>query len=346
MPNPKTTKPADSFVAGLDAGGTKTVILDSLNPKLHHYQTNDFKDLESLLTAYFAEVGDRPKKMVVALAGPRNDATGEIKMTNCPWPVFNPHKAAQQFPGTTFVTTNDMVATSAGAVHASSMDLQLLKAGKASPVGSKLTITISTGVGTCIAAWDEQTKRYVFVPGEGGHAGFQPYNAAERRHLAHIFKKYEHPSVELAISGKFGIPHWVEHSPETKKAPELSAALERAQKDGRPIGAVLLEFAETGSGAARTAARTLLGHMGGLVGNVLADLALTAKATGGIYLTGSVSFNLSEYWAEHTGMNAAFVRRGTPEHSPWLEEVLGNIPIYLITDPYVAAKGALALAKE
>lgn len=346
MSNSKKPQPQGDFVAGLDAGGTKTVILDSLSPKLHHYQTNDFKDLESLLEDYFEKSGGRPKKMVVALAGPRNDSNGEIKMTNCPWPVFNPQKASKRFPGTTFVTTNDMVATSAGAVNASSMDLKLLKPGKASPIGSKVTVTISTGVGTCIAAWDERTKRYVFVPGEGGHAGFQPYNEAEQRHLAHIFTKYEHPSVELAISGKFGMQHWIEHSPEVQEVPELASALERALKEGRPIGAVLMEFADSGTGAAKTAAHNMLDHMGRLVGNALADLALVAKASGGIYLTGSVSFNLGEYWAEKTGMNAAFVRRGTPEHSPWLEEVLSNIPIYLITDPYVAAKGALALAQE
>lgn len=346
MPNSKNPKPQGDFVAGLDAGGTKTVILDSLSPKLHHYQTNDFKNLESLLEDYFTKAGGRPKKMVIALAGPRKDETGEIKMTNCPWPVFSPQKASQKFPGTTFVTTNDMVATTAGAVVASTMDLRLLKPGKASPVGSKVVVTIGTGVGTCIAAWDEQTKRHVFVPGEGGHAGFQPYNEAQQRHLAHIFTKYEHPSVELALSGKLGVPHWIEHSPEVHEVPELTAALKRAEKDGRPIGAVLQEFAENGQGKAKTAARTLLDNIGSLVGNTLADLALVAKATGGIYLTGSVSFNLSEYWAEHTGMNAAFVRRGTPEHSPWLEEVLDNIPIYLLTDPYVAAKGALALAKQ
>jgi hypothetical protein len=45
-------------------------------------------------------------------------------------------------------------------------------------------------------------------------------------------------------------------------------------------------------------------------------------------------------------MNTAFVRTGTPDHSPWLETLMNNIPIYLCTDPHVAASGALALAKQ
>lgn len=340
-------KQSDSdFIAGLDAGSTKTHILDTISSNLHRYNTNDFDSLDSLIEAYFAKAGRTPKKMVVAMAGPRDDETGEVKMTNCPWPVFSPQKAAAKYPGTTFVTTNDLVATAAGAVNASSMDLRLLKPGKPSPVGTKVAIGIGTGLGTCMAVWDEETKRRVFVPGEGGHMGFQPYTAAERRHLEHLFAKYEHPSVELALSGKFGPWYWVEHSPEVKTTPELADALERARQADRPIGAVLLEFATEGSGAAQAAAHAVLDDMGALVGNVLADHALAYKATGGIYLTGSIALGLSEYWAEHTRMNAAFVRKGTPDHSPWLEGFLANIPLYLLTDPNVAVSGALALAKQ
>jgi glucokinase len=179
-----------------------------------------------------------------------------------------------------------------------------------------------------------------------GHIGFQPYTEPERRHLAHIYKKYDHPSIELAINGKHGVEAWLEHSPELQTAAKLSRALDRARASGRPAGAALLEFAAEGTGADRNAARAILGHMGALVGNVLADFALAYKSTGGVYLTGSVSLGLAEYWAEHTGFAKAFMRHGTADHAPWLEPMLKGIPIYLITNPDIAAAGALALAKE
>jgi glucokinase len=86
--------------------------------------------------------------------------------------------------------------------------------------------------------------------------------------------------------------------------------------------------------------------MGSFVGGFLADFALMYRATGGIYLTGSVSLALSEYWAEQTDFKKAFVRRGSAEHqyAPWLEPMLKAVPIYLMTDPHVATSGALALA--
>lgn len=339
-------QPRKDFIAGLDAGGTKVHIVDTISTNLHRYNTADFPDLESLLAAYFETAGAVPQKMVMAIAGPRDDSDGSVKISNHSWPTFYPSEAAKKYPGTTFLTTNDMVATAAGIVQAQPVDLKGLKSGVASPKGTKLIVALSTGINICPAIWDEYSSRHVFMPCEAGQMGFQPYTPAQRRHLDHLFKQYEHPSVELAMSGKFGIPAWIEHCPELETAPTLQAALERANAHNRPLGAVLLEYATEGSGADQGAARAILDHMGTFVGNILADFALICKATGGVYLTGSVALGLSEYWAEHTGLAEAFVRTGSAGHAPWLEEFMNAIPIYLSTDPHVAVKGALALAEQ
>jgi glucokinase len=342
----ETLKVDQKFMVGVDVGGTKTAIMDNRGAHIHRFETSEYRDLYAILGEYFEAAGARPARMAVAMAGPRDAETGVVTPTNFPWPPFDPAEAERRYPGTSFESLQDMDAVMAGIVHGSDLDLKQLKPGRAVPQGTTVGATISTGMNTCMAAWDRRSKHYVYVTGEAGHVGFQPYSEAEDRHLKHIFTKYEHPSVELALSGMYGIESWVEHSPEMRTALELADAVKRAEQAGRPVGAVLLAFATEGNGPSRDAARSILNNMGALAGNVMADYALYSLATGGMYMTGSVSLGLAEYWAEETDFVKAFVRRGTDTHAPWLEETLKNTPIYLVMDPNVAVKGALAWAQE
>ncbi len=336
----------DKFVAGMDAGGTKVSILDTISSNLHRFPAPKYTDMYAVLEDYFKSVQARPRKVVIAIGGLRDDETGDVQVTNVDWPIFSPGEAERRYPGTKFETVHDLAGTAAGAIYASSMNLKQLKVGEAKANGPIIAVTIGTGVGICTVITDPKTKQRIFFSGEGGHIGFQPYNDAEWRHLAHLYKKHDHPSIELAINGKHGMNAWVEHSPELQSAPELKASLDRAVDEDRPIGAVLVEFATEGSGKNMQAAHDILNNMGTLVGNVLADYALAYRSTGGIYLTGSVSLGLAEYWAENTGLVKAFSRRGTPDHASWMEGMLHDVPIYLLTDPHVSAAGAMALAKE
>jgi glucokinase len=330
----------------MDIGGTKVHAMDTVSTNLHRFEVKDYKNIYEMFDEYFTKNDARPSNVTIAMAGLRNDETGEVHPTNSPWPSFKPQEAGKRYPGTVFETTNDMVAAAAGMVAASSTDLKLLKNGKSVTTGNKVVVAISTGVNTCTAAWDAHSKHHVFVEAESGHIGFQPRNEAQLRHLAHLDEKYPHPSIELALSGKHGVEAWIDHSPELKDAPELQSALQRAREAGRPVGAVLYEFAEEGKGASQKAAHQILDHMGTLVSHTLADYALTYKATGGLYLVGSVSLALGEYWAEKTDFAESFIRSGTEDHAPWLEGFLSNVPVYLITNPNISVAGALALAKR
>ncbi len=336
----------ENFVAGVDAGGTKVLIVDTVSSNIHRFDAPKYPNLIAVFEEYFIKTDNRPRKIAIAMAGPRDDETGNVTPTNIDWPVFSPSEAEKHFPGTVFETYHDLAGAAAGALHASSIDLKQLKPGIPAPKGPAISVAISTGVGVCAAVWDARSKRRIFFSGELGHIGFQPYTEAEHRHLKHLFTKFDHPSVELAISGKHGIESWLEHSPELNDAQDLRVAIERADTSGRPAGAVLMEFATEGTGANCAAAKAILKNMGNLVGSVLADFAFAYRATGGIYLTGSVSLGLGEYWAANTDFAKTFVRHGTKDHASWKEPMLSAIPIYLLTDPNITAHGALALAKE
>jgi glucokinase len=299
-----------------------------------------------MLDDYFSAVEARPRHIALAMAGPRDENTGSIKMTNSPWPLFNPVEAALRYPGTTFDTFNDMSATTAGIATAHSDSFITLKTGSVSLKGNKATVALSTGFGVGVAAYNRTTDGYTLLDSEIGHSGFQPYTEVQSNYLQFLYSKYRDPSWELAISGGFGIDNWLDFLREKIHAPKLGAALERAATDGRPRGAVLLEFALEGTGEDQAAAKTILEYMADLAATGLSNVALAFKSSGGIYLTGSLGLGLGEYWAERTSFKKAFIRRGSKDHAEWIEPYLRDMPIYLVTDPHIAAKGALVLAQQ
>lgn len=328
------------IVTGIDVGGTKIHIADTASSRVQRYNTAVFPSLHEVLENYFQEIGAKPTNIVVGMAGARDDETGAVKLTNGSWPVFDPVKASTKY-GVSISTVNDMVSTAAGILHITGIDLLQLKSGTTSDKGSRLVITLSTGIGTSAAVWESQHGRYIISSGEGGHMGFQPKNEEEHSYLSYLHKKYPHASAELALSGKHGIDNLVDHFLDTVRAPHLSQSITRTRKGNRPVGAVLLEYATEGQGTDKQVANKLLGHMGAMLGSVMRDLALAYKATGGVYLTGSVAMALGEYLAENTKLLERFVLKGAV-HDSWLEKV----PINLVTDPNIAVRGALTLAKE
>ncbi|MGH7237382.1 MAG: glucokinase, partial [Candidatus Saccharimonadales bacterium] len=290
---------------------------------------------------YFGKLGGLPVRVAVVMAGPRDDASGIIKLTNANWPAFNPLEVGERYAGSQFITANDMIGTAAGVLAETSLDLKTLKSGHSRPTGNKLIMTLSTGVGAAAAVWDGYSQRYVFMATEAGHIGIQPKSADESKYLEFLQSQHSHASAERALSGKHGIENLVRHSLEQRPAPELSQAVERALENSRPLGAVLLEFALEDKASAGQGARRILGNFGAMIGSVMRDLTVALKAAGGVYLTGSVGLGLGEYLAEQTDFKQRFVQAGSV-HDEWLEK----IPIQRVTNPNVAVLGALALALE
>lgn len=330
-----------SLYTGIDVGGTKIGILDSSSETYHRYVTSDYPNMEAVLDDYFAKLGRRPSKVVLAMAGPRDEETGAIEVTNASWPAFNPLDAEKRYPGTAFDTVNDMIGTAAGALAEEGVELEELKPGTPTRTGCKVIMALSTGFGMAAAAWDKNTERRVFIASEGGHIGIQPENDAEAAYLKYLQDKYPHVSAEIALSGKMGINHLVDHMLTVHYDTELIAAIKRAREAGRPLGAVLLEFAEAGEGTSRDVARRILAQLGNMLGSAMYDLAVAFVASGGVYLTGSVALALGEYLAANTDMLERFAHNGSVHDS-----LLDKMPIYLVTDPHVAAKGALSLARQ
>jgi glucokinase len=172
----------EDLIVGVDVGGTKTEIADTLGSSIRRYATADHESMDDVLDDYFQTIGVRPAKVFVGWAGPRDADSGEVELTNGDWPNFNPHDAAAKY-GIEFETALDMVTIAAGVLQEPGVELLQLKPGTPARTGTKLVVAISTGVGTSAAVWDNRSKRYVVIDGLGGHAGFQP----KKRGRASIF---------------------------------------------------------------------------------------------------------------------------------------------------------------
>lgn len=327
-------------LAGIDVGGTKVWVADTLEHTVKKYRTREHRSMESVLEDYFIKVGSRPSRIVIGMAGARSDSTGEVSLTNADWPVFYPEEASKKY-GIEISTANDLVVTAAGMLVEPPLNLLKIKPGRVVEKGAKLVVSISTGIGAAAAVWDEMAGRYVVMPGEGGHISFQPKNEYENDYLRYLSKKYTHVSIERALSGKHGLDNLIDHSLMNLPGDDIEAAIHRARKAGRPVGAVLLEYALQGSGTGRQTAQTILGRLGAMIGSALRDLTVVYKATGGVYLTGSVALALAEYLAVETDMIDRIVHTGAV-HEEWIEK----LPVFLMTNPDVAAAGALKMAVD
>src|SRR5581483_5098242 len=342
---PKTLPIDPALYTGIDIGGTKIHIADSSQPAVHHYRTADFESPLHLLESYFSLLGKRPARLALAMAGPRDDKTGNIKLTNGDWPTFDLAEAVAQYPGTAFCTANDMAGALAGVLEVSSMDLRQLKPGISTTTGTKIVVTISTGLAPAAAVWNNASEQRTLLATEGGHIGLQPKNSEEMAYLQYLQQKHpethSHISAKLALAGKYGIDSLTDFLLAEHPAPLLAAAIATARQHGQATGMVLRAYAAEGKGKDQQVAAAILAQLGAMLGSVLHDFALCYKATGGIYLIGSVSTGLAAYLAENTAFCERMVNPGAM-HDTWL----ASIPLYLVTDPHIGARGALRLAEQ
>lgn len=197
-----------------------------------------------------------------------------------------------------------------------------VKKGVERPYAQKAILGAGTGLGKCLMAWDEHVRRYRPHPSEGGHADFPVQNQLELE-LIHFIQKIEgftcNISWEHVLNGygiqriyRFFYQRSVEHANNERK-PHPDEIFKSRFSDEHS----LVTFKLYTQFYARCAK----------------DYALDALALGGIYIAGGIAshnlplFELPEFQHE-------FVNCGKQE------ELLAQIPIYVITDYNVSLYGA------
>jgi glucokinase len=266
-------------------------------------------DLETAVARYLAETAARPRAATFAVAAPIDGE--EVALTNRAW-RFRRSELAARFGLSRLVVVNDFEAIAWALPQLGGGETRLL--GPASPprVGTKVVLGPGTGLG--VAALVPDGERWHVLASEGGHAAFGPQSDDEVEIFARLREHGAIVSAERVLSG-----------------PGLVRLARAFDLDGAPE--TILARAHAGEARARAVADLFVRLLGRLAGS----LALTFKATGGVYLTGGVALGLGAL-LEQPAFRAAF------EAHPPYEGLLRSVPTLLVSceQPGLIGCGALA----
>lgn len=262
-------------------------------------------------------------------------------MTNLDWSVNGPALAAQ-FAMDAVLLVNDLVATTAGALHLPKESLVPLNQGQVDRGGSIGVLAVGTGLGQAFAL--PLANRFQPFPTEGGHASFAPRNQEQIGLLQFLLASLEqqqqppHVSVEQVCSGmalptlyafqltRYQEPEWMQKKRLTAPPDALTPLIIEAA-DATLTGALPCE-------PAVQAVLLLLD----ILAAEAANFTLKTLATGGIFLGGGMLPRLLAH-IDRTHFMKIFCR-GV------YRDMLANIPVFIITEPKTALIGARQLAMQ
>ncbi|MET0606074.1 MAG: glucokinase [Beijerinckiaceae bacterium] len=306
-----------------DIGGTNCRVgllatPDAEPARLGRLQTQAFGPIENAIADLVERSkGPRPRAALVAAAGP---VTGtRVEITN----------AAQEFDAgalgvrlelASSAIINDFVAQAAAIPRLKPHDSIALQSGAADPRGARLAIGPGTGfgVGFIVRGGDG----LAVIASEGGHAGLGPESEAEQRLWPHLERVEGRITIESVVSGA-GLSRLdqaiglAEGAQPERRSPSIVVDLTLSRQDARAAAAVELFLA--------------------LLARAAGDLALTAKATGGVFICGGIAPRLVPL-INPQRFCAAFADRAP------MQRMLAGMPVMIVTAEEPAFLGLAELA--
>jgi glucokinase len=307
-----------SSVLLADIGGTHSrfAILASNNrpERVVSWSNDDFGSIEEGIASYLTALDTiRPKAAALAVAGP---ITGrDIALTNRSWHI-NLDRLAAQFGFSSIHAINDFEAQAWALAQLQRDDFrQLGDAPRAQSLhGVKIVLGPGTGLG--VAALVPVGNGWQAVPTEGGHVSFGAASRDEEPIFARMLTEGR-VSAEMVISGS-GLPRL--HGAVNAGTAPLTAE-------------IIVAHALAGDPAAGATIKLFVRLFGRFAG----DVALTFKATGGVYIAGGVTGKLGALFDE------AIFRAAFEAHPPY-EKLLQGMPTYLVTVAHPGLIGCAAFA--
>jgi glucokinase len=303
-----------------DIGGTHTRLglFDQARlgepESLEIYSSADYGGLAEIVKEYLAAHPAEPRAASFGVAGPIKK--GRFEGTNLAWNIDAAELGKEI--GCPAALLNDLEANAWGIELLEPGDLVDLQVGEAEPGGVVALVSAGTGLG----------EAYITGEGvhasEGGHVDFGPRGDLQRDLLEFMQHEHEHVSYELVCSG-LGIVNCFRFLLSRASLSEPAWFTEAADK-GSAISKAGLERSDKTAGAA-------LDLMIDIYGAQCGNVALTLLASGGVYLGGGIPPNILPRLREGRFLDA-FNSKGR------LSEVLGPIPVRVITNELTALLGA------
>lgn len=321
-----------------DIGGTKTAmhlarVASGTREVLHEhrYASADYAEFEPLALQFAAEsfkrTGMKPDCACFGVAGPV--AGRHARTTNLPWKLDA--AALEAVLGVSRVRLiNDFQAAGYGIEALGANDLVTLQAGSEELRATRAVIGAGTGLGEGILVW--QGDHYETVASEGGHADFSPANDEEIGLLRFLQRRVGRVCWEHVVSGP-GLVNIFEYLVEEagmRPGAALQAAL-RNEDRAAAIGRFGLDGTDA---AAAHALKIFVSCYGAQAGN----LALTVKATGGVYVAGGIAAKMLDRLTD-----GAFMRAFCDKDAS-MQPLLAAMPVKVVVNPDVGLLGATLAA--
>lgn len=306
-----------------DIGGTKALlgVAQLTAGKLEllfrqRYSCADYPDFDALF-AQFRRDADAFAPQVrcgcLALAGPVDDSGLTARITNLPWRV-DAVRCGAAFGLAPLLLANDFAAAAAGIAVVAPDELVCLQAGAPLAAGVRLVVGAGTGLGMAILLPAGDGWRV--LPGEGGHVGFAPHDAAQLRVHTALLAEHGRVTAERVISG-----------------PGL-ASIHRVLSGEAATPEAITTRALAGDADARAALDVFMSAYGAYAG----DMAMAVLARGGVYLAGGIAAKILPL-LQTGAFIAAFDAKA--EHAG----LATQMRVQVVTDPEVGLKGAALLAQ-
>jgi len=291
------------------------------------YSSAEFSHLRDIVRLHLKQASLREiAAACFAVAGPVQKKSARI--TNLPWQLeVDDLQSALHIDSVALI--NDFTAVAHGLSELEPDDTVTLQQASAQRGGSIAILGAGTGLGQAIVKpFDDQL---VVIDGEGGHVDFAPRNDEEIALLQYWLKQLGRVSYESFLSGR-GLHRLFEFYSQSQ---QVNDDLARAIARGDPAAAIseyALRYKDPLAGRALQAFVRIYAAQA-------ANLALVAKATGGVYLAGGIA---SKIISALQGDEFLEVFNDKPP----MQHLLAGIPVYVVMNTRVGLLGALKIAKQ
>ena len=292
------------------------------------YPSQEYRSFDEVVHRFLEDTGAKPGRAAFGVAGPV--VGGSVRVTNLPW--FLDADALARTHGLSRVClVNDVEANAWGLDELDAADIVTVRPPSVSASGNRVLVSPGTGLG--IAGLYKDGERYRPFATEGGHAGFGPETAQERRLLEFAIAKRSRVSWEDVIAGP-GLPMLYEFIVADSHSDADRDILEAIGKDEAPP-LITTRGLDGTSTAAKETVRLHIRLLGSAAGNA----ALHYLATGGVYLGGGIVPRLA-HRLEADGFLDGFSSKVPMDH------LLREIPIRVVMTPKAALLGAARVAAD
>ncbi|VAW53384.1 Glucokinase [hydrothermal vent metagenome] len=148
--------------------------------------------------------------------------TSTAKITNLPWKISE-QEISKSLNTNNVKLINDFSAAAYGVTTLAEDNFSIIYHGKRNIVDDNIqdAVIMGAGTGLGVAHIVSLTGNYHVYPSEAGHVGFAPVNILQCELLIWLYKKHQHVSLEMLLSGN-GLMTIYQFMHDIKKIPESS----------------------------------------------------------------------------------------------------------------------------